>query len=237
MISLVTSLYKSEKYLDTYLKNVDSFSKQANFDFEIIAILNDASDFERKKLNDFKQTHSFLKILEVPREPLYATWNRGIDASRGDVIGFWNVDDIRYSKAIVDGLSLIEQGNDLVYFPFRYKRYIHIMKIDILVKSIIIRVPEFDRREFTRSMICGPFFIFKKDFYKKVGPFDKQFKIAGDFDWCTRAAKIGTFAPSKEVGGLFTNNGTSLSGSKNKLQEVENNIVYTKNEVFDKIKK
>ena len=236
MISIITSLYKSEKYLEKYLKNLDDFSKQAKFDFEVIAISNDPTEFEKEKLFNFKNDHSFFKLIEVPREPIYATWNRGVREANGEVVGFWNVDDIRYPKAIVEGLSLIKQGNDLVYFPFRYKRYIHIVGFDVLVKNKIIKVPEFDRNEFTRSMICGQFLIFKKDFYDKVGPFDEQFKIAGDFDWCVRAAKIGKFTPGKEVAGLFTNNGTSLSGSKNKSHETENNIVYKKYQIFDKIK-
>ena len=236
MISIITSLYKSEKYLEKYLENVDKFSKQAQFDFEVIAIVNDPTEFEKAKLTNFKKNHPFLKIMEIPREPLYATWNRGVRAAQGAVVGFWNVDDVRYPKAVADGLSLIEQGNDLVYFPFRYKRYVHILGFDMLAKNKIIQVPEFDRAEFMRSMICGPFFIFKKEFFEKVSPFDEQFKIAGDFDWCVRAAKIGTFARSKEVAGLFTNNGTSLSGSKSNRHEIENNIIYKKNQIFDKIK-
>ena len=78
--------------------------------------------------------------------------------------------------------------------------------------------------------------MFTKSLYEKVGPFDEQFKIAGDFDWCTRAAyKTDTFVKAKTVGGIFRVDGGGLSAGVNPRRTAENNIVYIRNHVWGKI--
>ena len=241
MISFITSLYKSEKYLKKYLKKIRKFAdflSKNNIDFEIIIISNDSTLGEKQELEKFKNLNKWIKIFYVSREPLYASWNRGAELAKNEIIGFWNVDDVRYPEAVIDGIRLIGEGTELVYFPFWYLRYIRLLGLRILVKKKLILPPPFNRKEFTRSMHCGPFFIFTKSLYKKVGPFDEQFKIAGDFDWCVRAAKVTEFKLSKEIAGKFIKDGSGLSGRQsNSLQEVENNIIYKRYGSLDKMKK
>jgi len=240
-ITLITSLYKSEEYLKKYIrrikKNADFLLKN-NIDFEIVIISNDSTIDERQELEKFKNLNKWIKVFYVSREPLYASWNRGVELAKNEILGFWNVDDVRYPEAIIDGIRLIGEGTELVYFPFWYLRYIRLLGLRILVKKKLILPPPFNRKEFTRSMHCGPFFIFTKSLYKKVGPFDEQFKIAGDFDWCVRAAKVTEFKLSKEIAGKFIKDGSGLSGRQsNSLQEVENNIIYKRYGSLDKMKK
>jgi len=239
-ISLITSLYKSEEHLKKYLKRIRKFAdflSKDNVDFEIVIISNDSTIEEKQELEKFKNLNEWIRILYVSREPLYASWNRGINKAQGDIIGFWNVDDIRYPKAIIDGVKLIKQGAQLVYFPFIIKWYLNFLGFSVIIHKRIIHPPVFDRKEFTRSMHCGPFFIFNKSFYRKVGSFDEQFKIAGDFDWCIRAAKISEFNLSREIAGEFAVYRASLSSGKNPLREVENNIIYRRYNILDKIKR
>ncbi len=238
MISFITSLYKSEKYLKTYLSAIDRFAKNISgkeIDFEIIIISNNTSRKEEDLLRSAES--NWFRVLKVELEGLYASWNRGISLAHGDYIAFWNVDDIRYANAVVDGIKLLQKESSLVYFPFWYKRYIRIAGINVLAKKKLIIPPKFDRKEFTESMHCGPFFMFSKDFYEKVGPFDESFKIAGDFEWCVRAAQVSNFIKSNEIGGEFKNNGRSLSGGRNFLHIEENDRIYKKFSVFDKLSK
>ncbi|MDE2439298.1 MAG: glycosyltransferase [Patescibacteria group bacterium] len=237
-ITLVTSLYRSEKYLEKFIEYLHRCEKRLvdlapQIQYEFLIVSNDASEKERKILaeTDIQK----LRTIFVPRESLYASWNRGVREASGDVIAFWNVDDVRFADAIIDGMRLLADGNDLVYFLFRYKRFVRFCGIDILIKNTVIKPPVFDRDRFAREMHCGPFFMFTKSFFKRVGAFDESFKIAGDFDWCARAARMGTCIRSEKVAGIFTNSGTSLSGSKNPLQQEENDRIYQKNRMLDKI--
>jgi len=229
MISIVTSLYKSEEYLPVFIKRVKRvgiFLEKNNISFELVIIANDPTERELEYLNNFSSRCPWVRIENVSRETLYASWNRGLRISKGNSLCFWNVDDIRFAKALVKGAKLIESGEKVVYFPFIYFRYLRFFCFKVLVKVAIIFPPKFDRKRFCREMHIGPFFMFSKEFFKEVGDFDQSFKIAGDFDWQTRAAKIGSFYMSPPLSGIFKNDGRSLSGSKNVLQKQENELIY-----------
>lgn len=236
MITLVTSLYRAEKYLPRFIRGVNRFSQQAagRFAFEILIIANDSTPKEEKFFSILEKMKE-VKIIRVSREPLYASWNRGVNNARYNVIGFWNVDDVRFAESIQAGLDKIKNGAKMIYYPFLYKRYIHLLGVDFLVKRKVIVPQDFSKIEFGRSMHCGPFFIFTKDFYNAVGPFDEQFRIVGDFEWCVRASKVADFEKVNIVAGIFHNNGTSLSGSKDERHIVENNIVYERYGVMEKM--
>ena len=243
MITLVSSLYKPEEHLGGYLTRLRDFARDISGrapGLEIVIVSNDTSVVTRKKLEEFIKTNNtkdWLRVCHVSRESLYASWNRGVALAKNDIIGFWNVDDARYPDAVTDAVKLVkENGAELVYFSFIIKWYLKFFGLAFLVKKKKIIPPVFDRREFTRSMHCGPFFIFSRSLYDKVGPFDEQFKIVGDFDWGIRAAKISDqFARSDKIAGVFGRYyGSNLSGG-NQRHAVENNIVYARHGVPDKI--
>ena len=243
MITLVSSLYKPEEYLDGYLTRLKDFARDISGrvpGFEIVIVGNDTSAATRKKLEEFVKTDNvadWLRVCHVSRESLYASWSRGVALAKNDIIGFWNVDDIRYADAVADAVRLIkENGAELVYFPFIIKWYLKFFGLAFLVKRKKIVPPVFDRREFTRSMHCGPFFIFSRSLYDKVGPFDEQFKIVGDFDWCIRAVKISDkFSRSDKIAGVFGRYYRSNLSGGNQRHAAENNIVYIRHGVEDKI--
>lgn len=233
MLTITTSIYKTEKYIKKYVKNLLTVGNflDGKIDFEFIVIANEPSKKELEALS-LLEGKKWFSYQSVPREPLYASWNRGIKSARGNVFGFWNVDDVRRPEAMIDGLSLIERGADLVCFPFTLKWYLNLFGFGLLVRKRVVPTTAFDRKIYTSGMLCGPFFIFSKDLYERVGPFDEQFRIAGDFDWCVRAAKItDNFAFSKVNAGEFRVDGGGLSaGSKMRLK-LENGVVFKRHKI------
>ncbi len=224
-ISITSSLYKTEKFLLCWQKSLYDFAHEADeigLKFEVNAIANEPSEAELKILNELKK-ESWFNLHIVPRESFYASWNRGVRAANANVITSWNVDDVRNARAIKAGLEKIEQGAELVYFPFTYKRYIKMFGVDILVKKVLINPPTFNREIFSKEMHCGPFYLFTKSLFEKVGPYDESFRIAGDYDWCVRVAKISDSMVKSDINsGVFAKRDGTLSGGKNPLQEQEN---------------
>ena len=155
-ITLITSLYKSEEYLKKYIrrikKNADFLLKN-NIDFEIVIIGNDSTVSEKQELEKFESLNKRIKIFYVSREPLYASWNRGVELAKNEILGFWNVDDIRYPQAIVDGIRLVKQGAELVYFPFIIKWYLNFLGFSVMVRKRTIHPPVFDREEFIHRLL------------------------------------------------------------------------------------
>ncbi len=229
MISLITSLYRSEVYLPKYamrVRQVYQDLKDRGIALEVVIIANDPSDKEKEVLVELQQ-FSWVKLCVVPRETLYASWNRGVREATFDILGFWNVDDERYSEALVEGVRVFgEKKTDVGYFPFVYKRYLAWRSWKVLVKRVTIDPPEFSAERFVKEMHAGPFFLFTKNCFERIGPFDDRFKIAGDFEWCARAAATERFQKIDTVAGVFINTGTSLSGSKNPRQQEENQLIW-----------
>lgn len=244
MISIVTSLYKSDRYLKSYSNHLLSFAnflQNRDFAFELIAIANDPSEQELAFGKEFSKQPWF-SFVPVGRETLYATWNRGVALAKGEIVGFWNTDDKRFPDSLIEAQELVDLGAELVYFPFKVCRYIKIFGRYFLVhkQRIDKKLPVYDkqtRKEFLRSMVVGPFFLFTKDLYRKVGPFDEQFKAAGDFDWQIRAAKISDkFVRGKILAGEFRVDGGGLTAGVNHMLVAENNVIYTRYYVPEKIK-
>ena len=78
--------------------------------------------------------------------------------------------------------------------------------------------------------------MFTKALFERVGPFDEQFKISGDFDWCARAAnKTEKFVKAKNFGGVFRVDGGGLSSGVNPRRTAENNIVYVRSHAWEKM--
>ncbi len=235
--SIITSLYKSDKYLLEFEKHLRKFASDlglAGVDFELIAIANDPTEKEKAFAKSFSND-TWFKFINVPRESLYATWNRGVAEAKGEFVGFWNVDDVRFASALVEAVQLFKTGAMLVHFPFYIKRYLNLglFNLPLPMQKIDRQIPEYSdttRSQFLQGMVCGPFFIFSKALYKEAGPFDEQFKIAGDFDWCVRAAKVSSaFKKAKSLGGIFRVDGGGLSAGGSDRQKWENAVVDWRN--------
>lgn len=232
MISIITSLYRSDAHTEKYAQRLQKCADEliaANISFEVICIANDPTELE-KRIGDSLGKYPWFKFAPVPRESIYATWNRGVGMARGTIYTFWNVDDIRFSEAIAAGVKLIESGEaQLVYFPFIYKRYVRIFNIPILAKRKIIIPEAFSKQVFMKTMQCGPFFMFSKSAIESIGLFDATFTIAGDYEWCVRAAKSDMrFLRCRTIAGIFTNDGMTLSGSRSSRHNEENERVVKK---------
>lgn len=242
MVSIITAIYKSDKYLSKlfeHQKKFANFLKSKNFPFEIIIVSTLPNVRELEYLKQVEK-ESWARVLRLDSLGVFAAWNFGIAEARGDLVGFWNADDVRFPEAIIEADSLTKSGADIIYFPFVIKRYLNIglisLPLPFLTTKIKGKILDFERRKFQIEYNCGPHFMFTKEAYKKVGPFDEQFKIAGDFDWCARASQMGlSFSLGKEFSGIFRVDGRGLSAGVNNRLVVENNLVFERQGAQNKI--
>ncbi len=238
MISIVISAYNSDRHINNFfirLLKVAEALINKSVSFEVIIVFNSPTQNELRSIKKFGGKPWF-KYVTVDRETVFASWNRGVNMAKGEAIAFWNVDDIRFADAIIDGSDLIKAGADLVYFPFYIVWFLKFGPIFLPVKYKHILPPIYSKKEFTRSMHCGPFFMISKEFFNQVGLFDEQFNISGDFDWCVRASiKSEKFILSKKNAGIFRVDGSGLSARTKKNLVAENNIVCKRYNIMDKI--
>lgn len=227
MISIITSLYKSDQHLPSFIKRVKKMSKylmKKGISHEFIILLNNPSE---KEIEILERPLHRVRIIPRNLETIYATWNEGVKNASYENICLWNVDDRRFGKAIIDGLKDLAKDIDIVYFPFIYFRYLKIGKFKLLAKIKIFYPPLFDKKRFIKEMHCGPFFMTKKSAFSKIGLFDSEYTVAGDFEWCARAASKGLkFRRNSSIAGIFTSDGTTLSGSHSLKHSQENEKIH-----------
>jgi hypothetical protein len=174
-----------------------------------VLVANDATAEEKRLLANFPEA----KILYCEREPLYASWNRGIAASTGELIGFWNVDDSRTLEGLVEAQRLLADA-ELVDFALKMEG-----------KKEKLNPPQYRPDSLSPKAGVSAFFMFQRSLYDRAGAFFPHFRITGDFEWSKRPiVRQAKYIPSPVVAGTFYVHEDNLSGGRNPLQEVEFNI-------------
>jgi len=230
-VSIVTSLYGSASHLAGFLEQLEAdlkFLESRGYSAESIIVSNAPDRREQRILrtalgSPWWADHS--RLIVVPRETLYASWNRGVRASSGSAITFWSVDDWRNPAAMVEGIDLIRQGGDVVRFP--WIQAVERRPSRGTVKRMVA-IKDADGGNLTdcQSAFClGPFFMFSRAIFDKLGPFDEQFHIVGDFDWQLRVTSSSTLVQGKRLAGVFFADGANLSGTGSQRALVEHNFL------------
>lgn len=89
-VSVIVPVYNSEKYLARCL---DSIICQTLKDIEIICINDGSKDNSLEILNKYAEKDARIKIINQENQGVSATRNAGVQASKGDFIGFVDSDD------------------------------------------------------------------------------------------------------------------------------------------------
>lgn len=244
-ISLITSLYRAEAHLAAYSRRLLAVAAEvkqsAGLALEVIVVANDVTPRERAQIEQLTaqaEAAGTLHVvpLYVPRETIYATWNRGIEAASGRCVGFWNADDVRSAAALAEGTRLIAKGCALVEFPF------DVIQARQLFGRVPIRQrrthpPQYQPQNLTLKTRLSPFFMFARALIETAGTFDANFRIAGDFEWCARpAVRAARVCYGTHAGGTFFLHGANLSGSHNPREAVEDAIVLLRHNLWEHLR-
>ncbi len=228
-ISLITSLYRSDRHLPDYTRRVLGVHRAlhaAGVTWELVLVMNDATPRERAAAQELAAGGVAVIPLETARETLYASWNRGVLAARGALLGFWNADDVRYSSALLEAHTRRAAGEGELFYGGWIERYRERLAgvLPFERREVVPALP-FDRQRFRAKMRLGAFFLFTPTLYGRVGAFDPNFKICGDYDWAVRACEQVDALRLSALCGEFVQDGSNLSAGTNPLQAVEDNVV------------
>jgi len=219
--------------LPTFTAAVFGFAKrvsESGISAHYLPIVNDATRQEREGIDRLASeinAHYYGRMTPqyVPRETLYASWNRGLALAQAPYFTFWNADDFRRSDALREGYSALQNGFHLV--DFDYTRLRQVKHLGLFPRERRIHVPcMFDGERLTRRSGIGPFFMASKSLYARVGPFDPNFQVAGDTEWASRAAPQVKFHRASVNGGDFIVHGDNLSNTGGDREDIEVNIIF-----------
>ena len=152
--------------------------------------------------------------------------NKGLLASRGEVIGWLNSDDIFYPGAIRAACEFLEAypENDFIYGDAY-----HIRKNDEIIESYPTEPWDLDRL-FETCFLCQPAVFFRRRALQRYGTLDVRLRYCLDYEYWIRAAMKGAkFAWLRQVlAGSRLYPGTKTLGSRVEVHREINDMMREK---------
>ena len=228
ILTIVTSAYKAEKYLEGYFQNILSLEGLERF--QVIVVLNDATPAEKKIADTYQNRFpETFRLVYTPRETIGASTNRGYTMADSVYVVYADVDDLRPPDAYVRQIQTLDNNPDV---DFTYGDFLDVKKIGDTTGRRAVTAA-FDRLSFTRGCLVGPNHFFRKRLLEKVGFWDEQLRSGGDFEFQVRAAFNCKF--KKTEGVLVYKLDAAQSASQGILQPLERTVIELRYGIYDKI--
>jgi glycosyltransferase involved in cell wall biosynthesis len=229
-VSVITPCYKMKDYIKIFL---ESLPKQTFFNrMEIVLDHNEPDKEEVDLVKKFQKKYpgKLRHIIVKQVDPIGTSMNRCIYNSVGKFLTIWNVDDSRTNNSIELQYKKIKNNK----VGFVYGNYTVVKKFGSIDGKFIDH-KKYDRSELTKSMILGPFFMFKKELCAKIGLFDEQLHCGADFDFAIRLALVSEGKMVKKNLGYYLNAQKGISTKPNSLQPLEKDLICMRYGIFEKI--
>jgi hypothetical protein len=213
-VSLITSLYKSEKYLSHFLEEI---TKQTVFDScELIIVNCDNNSNVDNLIKSYCKKFKNIKLIKSEKFlNVHESANLAIKNSTGEFLCFANVDDIKaYNSIEILSKSLFFDSNvDLVYGDCFQTNKINDFFYENLENKNLYEHSLYDfHKNNMIKCLPGPMPMWRKNLHDKYGYFDENLKYAGDWDFWLRCVEGGSkFKKIYEVIGLYYQNPEGLS--------------------------
>lgn len=229
-VSTITPCFKMKPYLKKFL---DELPQQTYFDnLEIVLDHNEPDQEEITWVKEFdaKYPNKIKHIIIEKVDPIGISMNRCIKEASGELVTIWNVDDLRTPNSIESQVNAII-GNDA---DIAIGDYTIVRRFGATGGSVV-KHRNIDTKEYKRSMVFGPFVMFRKSLCQKAGYFDEQLKSGADFDLSIRLAYNGKVTIAKDLLGYYLNEGKGASTRPNSKQPAERTVIELRYGIFDKI--
>ena len=231
-ISVITSLYRAENFLEKFLQYVQRIDNPSECEF--IFIHNDPSEYELQLINAFIAT-GFTQVnhISVARESLYSSWNRAIKLAKGEYLAVWNVDDIRIPSSLSAQCRALDNSNAVMCYGDFYATVVYgehqqeYFTYDADYGAI--------RTLAQRNHIVGCFPMWKKIIHEQVGYYDEQFRLVSDWDFQLRVARVFDLVKADEYLGYYLTDVPHKLSSNRSLQYKEQTVVLLRYKLYSRI--
>lgn len=178
-ISVITAAYESET---TVGEAISSVAAQTHADVEHLVVEGNSRDGTLAAIE--RARHDRMRLISEPDEGIYDALNKGVRSATGDVLGFIHSDDFLAHDRVLERIAAAFEDpaveavfSDLVY----------VSQADT---SRVIRhwsTGAFHPRRLKYGwMPAHPTLYLRREVYERFGTYDKNMRIAADYDFILR---------------------------------------------------
>lgn len=185
-ISVITATFNSQA---TIKQTLDSITSQDYLNIEHIIVDGNSGDNTLKIIESYKPIYEEknIKLVVSSKKDLgiYDAFNRGVELSSGDLIGFLNSDDFFAKNNILSTINWAfnKPGNKKVETISANLEYID-SSYQIIRK---LKGRSISKKDFKKGFHpAHPTFYARKEIFSKYGKFDLSYQIAGDYELMLR---------------------------------------------------
>ena len=235
-ISLITSVFKAEKYIDQLMEDVTSqtiFKEKC--EWIILDVNKKADDYEekiiKKYIDKFPDNIIYKRLDSDPG--VYGVWNQAIEMSNGELITNVNCDDRRRPDAFEQQAKMLVLNSDV---DLVYNDSYICQDANKLWKDVDQTTPRYNFEQFSKETLLrqnlphnNP--MWRRSIHEKNGYFNSDYRSAGDWDFWLKCAFGGSkFVKHPEVLGVYHFNPTGISTNpeNNSWKQEEEKEVFMK---------
>lgn len=222
LVSIITPVYNGAKTLEQTIKSV-IFQNYAPIEFFVMD--GGSTDGTQEIIRKYASQITFWR--SEKDDGMYEAINKGLKMASGDILAYLNADDLYYPETISTIVRHFESNprSMIIYGNWNF--------IDSDGNFLYsYRCPSFNWSRFAVldwSYIPQPTTFWRKEVHEKIGFFDPEFKMAGDFDFFIRAGRYFWFDHIKTPLAKIRIHKESLSYLKQDLNLREIQLIRQKN--------
>lgn len=191
---------------------------------EVIIIDGGSQGKDKAIVSEYAKLHPCLKYMSVKKSGLYHAWNAGIRSSKSRYLINLNSDDrlgpdaLRLMSDFLDKdpeTALVYGDSYITHTPNETfnKNSSHNKRLDF---------PKYTHVNLLISCVCGPHPMWRRSVHGKIGLFDENYKICGDYEFWLRMADKYKITRIPGILGLYYKNPFGLSSADPRLLSEEN---------------
>jgi len=188
-------------------------------ELEIVVIDSGSSENEAKIVLTFQKIHPQIKYLRTKEcETLYNSWNRGIRIAKGKYITNANTDDRHEANCLE---ILVNHLDNTPEIDLAYGRLFKTTNPNECYRENDKSFPCTSQKFFPGSLLLHDYSgaqpVWRKSIHDKVGLFDENYEVVGDYEFVLRAVSRGCkfgYVPEAQGLMLWHKNALSTKDSK-----------------------
>jgi glycosyltransferase involved in cell wall biosynthesis len=220
-ISVITATFNRAATIERALQSVKS---QTYKNIQITVVDGASTDETISKAKDVIGKTDI--IISEPDEGIYDALNKGLEISNGEIIGFLHSDDLFYDDDVISKVVDVVYG-DACFFSGQNS-----MEVRRRYRSSKLTLKNLA----WGKMPAHPSIFIRRRIYDEIGYFETNFKIAADYEFLCRLAKLpnlrSVYLPfpfvRMQLGGASTGGFSStILLNKEVLRAIKKNGIYT----------